>query len=427
MALSTNTYIYAGGSQTFTVNFSLGFIQRSDVQVRINGAVDGAGDPAYATFDWIDDSNITVTDTLTTGDTILIERTVSKTELKVNFAANADVTPSNLDLSAKHGLMLYQELVDGRVEGVESPITAADRAVAAADVATASKDAAVISASEAAASAVLADADRVATNADVVLTNADKVATNADVVLTNADVVLAEADKVQTGLDRIATAADKVATNADVVLTNADVVLAEADKVQTGLDRIATAADVVSTAADVVLTNADVTATADKLPKSGGALTGPVTTNSTFDGRDVSVDGAKLDTITIDSTVQGYDVATAKTDVVQTYTASQRGAITALTDAASIATDMALSNNFSVTLAGNRTLANPTNVVAGQSGSIYITQDATGARTLAYGSLFKFVGGVVPVLSTTANAVGRIDYAVKSATEIHAVVSLDVK
>lgn len=33
------------------------------------------------------------------------------------------------------------------------------------------------------------------------------------------------------------------------------------------------------------------------LPKSGGALTGAVTTNSTFDGRNVSVDGSKLDGI----------------------------------------------------------------------------------------------------------------------------------
>jgi hypothetical protein len=33
------------------------------------------------------------------------------------------------------------------------------------------------------------------------------------------------------------------------------------------------------------------------LPKSGGAMTGAITTNSTFDGRDVSTDGAKLDGI----------------------------------------------------------------------------------------------------------------------------------
>ena len=33
------------------------------------------------------------------------------------------------------------------------------------------------------------------------------------------------------------------------------------------------------------------------LPKSGGAMTGAITTNSTFDGRDVATDGTKLDTV----------------------------------------------------------------------------------------------------------------------------------
>ena len=36
---------------------------------------------------------------------------------------------------------------------------------------------------------------------------------------------------------------------------------------------------------------------ATKLPKAGGAMTGAITTNSTFDGRDVATDGTKLDTI----------------------------------------------------------------------------------------------------------------------------------
>ena len=111
----------------------------------------------------------------------------------------------------------------------------------------------------------------------------------------------------------------------------------------------------------------------------------------------------------------------------QTFTGAQRGEITALTDASSIATNLALSNNFSLQLSGNRTLANPTNIVAGQSGSIFITQDGTGSRTLAYGSYFKFVAGTAPVLSTTAAAIDRIDYVVKSSTAIHAVASLDVK
>ena len=111
----------------------------------------------------------------------------------------------------------------------------------------------------------------------------------------------------------------------------------------------------------------------------------------------------------------------------QTFTGAQRGEITALTDASSIATNMALSNNFSIQLGGNRTLCNPSNITAGQSGSLFITQDSSGSRTLAYGSYFKFVGGTAPVLSTGAASIDRLDYIVKNSTEIQAVISLDVK
>ena len=44
-------------------------------------------------------------------------------------------------------------------------------------------------------------------------------------------------------------------------------------------------------------TAAQGTLAANALPKSGGAMTGAITTNSTFDGRDVATDGTKLDTI----------------------------------------------------------------------------------------------------------------------------------
>jgi len=119
--------------------------------------------------------------------------------------------------------------------------------------------------------------------------------------------------------------------------------------------------------------------------------------------------------------VQAYDADTAKTDTAQTYTAGQRGEITALTDGATITPDFADSNNFSVTLGGNRTLANPSNLVAGQSGSIFITQDGTGSRTLAYGSQYDFIGGTAPTLSTAASAVDRIDYVVRTTGSIHCV------
>jgi hypothetical protein len=117
--------------------------------------------------------------------------------------------------------------------------------------------------------------------------------------------------------------------------------------------------------------------------------------------------------------------ATAGTDYagisnVQTFTAGQRGEVTALTSASTITPNLADSNNFSVTLDTNATLANPTNIVAGQSGVITITQDATGSRTLAYGSYWKFAGATAPTLTTTASAVDVLVYYVESSTRITA-------
>jgi hypothetical protein len=63
----------------------------------------------------------------------------------------------------------------------------------------------------------------------------------------------------------------------------------------------ATASANSATAAASSATDAANAATA-ALPKSGGAMTGAITTNSTFDGRNVSVDGTKLDTIPVVST-----------------------------------------------------------------------------------------------------------------------------
>ena len=123
----------------------------------------------------------------------------------------------------------------------------------------------------------------------------------------------------------------------------------------------------------------------------------------------------------VGTTVQAFDADTAKTDVAQTFTAAQRGTITALTDGATITPDFATSNFFSVVLGGNRTIADPTNITAGQGGAIFIVQDATGSRTAAWGSVWDFAGGTAPTLTTDANAVDRVDYVVRSATSIHAV------
>lgn len=108
-----------------------------------------------------------------------------------------------------------------------------------------------------------------------------------------------------------------------------------------------------------------------------------------------------------------------------TYTKAQRGAKTTMTDGATITPDFAASNNHKVTLAGNRTLANPTNIAAEQSGYIEIVQDGTGSRTLALGSYYKTPGGAGITLSTAAGAVDTLEYRVRSATEIDIAINKD--
>jgi hypothetical protein len=99
--------------------------------------------------------------------------------------------------------------------------------------------------------------------------------------------------------------------------------------------------------------------------------------------------------------------------------------IATLTDAATITPDFGANQNFTVTLGGNRTLANPTNIVVGQTGSIFLVQDGTGSRTLSFGTYYDFAGGTAPTISTTAAAVDRIDYIVRTATSIHCVFTAD--
>jgi hypothetical protein len=163
---------------------------------------------------------------------------------------------------------------------------------------------------------------------------------------------------------------------------------------------------------------------------TGGTINGTTigaTTPSTARFTTLEVSGTTTLATALSGVLKGtsgvVSVATAGTDyagisTAQSFTAGQRGAVSALTDGATITPNFALANNFSLTIGGNQTLANPTNLVAGQSGVILITQDGTGSRTLAYGSNWKFSNATAPTLSTAPAAVDALVYYVNSTSAI---------
>lgn len=85
--------------------------------------------------------------------------------------------------------------------------------------------------------------------------------------------------------------------------------------------------------------------------------------------------------------------------------------------ATAMAIDCALSNVFTTTFTANVTTA-PTlsNLKDGQSINWFITQDATGSRTMTWPTSFKWPGGTAGVLSTAANSVDLVVATYRSAT-----------
>lgn len=98
-----------------------------------------------------------------------------------------------------------------------------------------------------------------------------------------------------------------------------------------------------------------------------------------------------------------------------TFTGTQVVASQALTSVSnSIAVDLSLSNNFTHTFTQNTTLASPSNVTVGQTGTITFTQGVT-PRTLAFNTFWKFSFGDIPAVTPVANAVDVFAYIVDSA------------
>lgn len=139
-------------------------------------------------------------------------------------------------------------------------------------------------------------------------------------------------------------------------------------------------------------------ATGTGLTITSGVLSGTPATNSNL-GVVKSGNTANI-SITSGSIDVGANVA--KFDTGGQFTKAINSATVALGTSGTIAVNASLSNVFTVTLTGNATLANPTNLLAGQY-TFIITQGSP-ARTLSFGTAYKFSGS-----STISNTTGSIN------------------
>lgn len=97
-------------------------------------------------------------------------------------------------------------------------------------------------------------------------------------------------------------------------------------------------------------------------------------------------------------------------NVANEFSKTQNFNATTLTDAVNISWDLEDNQVASVTLEGNRTLDNPTNMKDGATYILTVKQDGTGTRTLAYGSAYKWPEGDAPILSTGINDIDILTF-----------------
>ena len=389
MAYSYVRFTGNGSTQNYVFPFS--YIDSSHVKVRLDGALN-------TSFSFLNASTIRFTTAPTAGVVIEIRRETPKDSPIVNFTDGSILLERDLDLLATFDTYVAQETADSiedtllknsigvwdadssRISAVADPVNAQDAATknyvdaGVLAVVTPQVAAAAASASAAAGSAITANAAK--TDAQAAQSSAESAR----------DATLAAYDSFD---DRYlgAKSSDPSVDNDGNALVGGTLYFSTT----LGSMRLYTGSAWVPSYVPGVASSISVT---------------PVGTVAATDVQAAiqELDSEKMGTSAIGTTVQAYDANTVKKNVATGYTAQQYGVEATLTDAATVAWDVAAAQIAKVTLGGNRTFGAPTNQVAGAYYGLLVTQDGTGSRTGAWNTVFKFPTATAPTLTTTASA-----------------------
>ena len=150
------------------------------------------------------------------------------------------------------------------------------------------------------------------------------------------------------------------------------------------------------------------------LPLTGGAMTGAITTNSTFDGVDIATRDAVLTSTTTTAnaalpkaggTMSG--VLVMADQIVQKPVLKDIGETTVAnaTSGSTDTIDLEDGNVHNETLTADCTFTFSNPPASGTSGSftLFLNQDGTGSRTATWPGSVKWAGGTAPTLTTTAS------------------------
>ena len=277
---SRNQYTATSGQTVFAYTFEI--VDKDHIVVLKNGTALSEGtDYTVSNVGNDNGGNVTLTVGATTGDILTLYRDMPYSRTQ-NYTTSGDFLASEVN-SDFDELWLAGEQTDRAFsQSIRKPITDSDSI--SMELPEAATRANKFVKFDATGAVDVASATVTATADSVTISDAGNYYTSDNV----------EGALQEVGADLTANTAklNTIETGADVTDT-ANVTAAGAlmDSEVTNLDQVK-AFDETDYATAAQGTTADAA-----LPRSGGAMTGPITTNSTFDGRDVATDGAKLDGI----------------------------------------------------------------------------------------------------------------------------------